>query len=1067
MRHSRKVQISPSVPGSAGLSSAHQVGRRTIHRKLRASWSLAAGFVIFAITLVRPVFGAEDAVAPSFVREIRPILSDACFQCHGPDARKRKAGLRLDLRNEVFRRRDGGTAVVPGKPEQSELFQRIVATDDHARMPPPGAARQLTPQEIEQFRRWISRGAEWQEHWAYSPLQRPHLPDTPDATGFVKNEIDAFVLQSMREQGLRPAPEADRRTLIRRLFFDVTGLPPNAAEVEEFITDSSPDAWERLVDRALSSPKFGERMAAFWLDLVRYADTNGYLGDRHEDRDLYRDWVIGAFNHNVPFDEFTRAQLAGDLLPRATDDTRIASGYNRLLMTTREAGAQPGEYLARYSADRVRNFSSVWLGSTLGCATCHDHKYDPFTMRDFYSLAAVFADVQEVAVGAQPVTRFPTANQTAALLALDNQIAAQQRELARKTPEIDEAQRAWEASVRRTGVEWTVIRPTSVDSFAGVPLAILDDGSVKVNDSPPRETLTLSFRLPWKDIAALRLEALPDDSLPLKGPGWGEGGAFVLAEISIRVDGRPITISNASATHSSPGYGVESAFRRAVDNGWGVLDRPGISHLAIFELATVSKNDKPVNVEVRLRQDLGNKLILGRFQLSTTKVRPVRAEGKSAIPQAVVQLLEIPRNRRSASQEAVVSTYYRSIAPQLEPTRNRLNDLQKRRDQAEDAVRRTMISTSGTARPIRVLPRGDWLDQSGPLVQADTPAALLPRPRDARGPITRLDLADWVLSPDNPLPSRVFVNRLWKLMFTRGLVATTEDFGSQSAPPSHPELLDWLATEFIGTAFSNNVPLRSSGNSQSVPRRAADWDTKSLLRLILTSGTYRQSSAVASNVRMADPDNHWLARQRRTRLDAEMVRDNALAVSGLLSATIGGRSVRPYQPAGYWALLNRDWPLDTGENLYRRGVYTYWCRTFLHPSLKVFDAPTREECTAERPESNTPLQALVLLNDPTYVEAARAFAERILDEGGVHFSSRLHFAFREALSREPRSAEVETLQELYVRHRAQFLTDRQSALDLLKVGSRPIRDDLPIGEVAAWTSVTRAILNLHEVITRN
>ena len=687
-------------------------------------------------------------------------------------------------------------------------------------------------------------------------------------------------------------------------------------------------------------------------------------------------------------------------------------------------------------------------------------------MRDFYSLAAVFADIQEVAVGAQPVSRFPTPEQTATLLALDRQIAAQQRELARKTPEIDDAQRAWETNVRRTRIPWTVIRPTSVNSFAGVPLAVLEDGSIKIKDSPPRETLTLSFRLPWKDVRAFRLEALPDEGLPQKGPGWGDGGAFVLTEISVQVDGRPIAISHASATYSSPGHGIEAAIRRGADKGWGILDRPGISHSAVFELAGVSRNDRPAHVEVILRQDVGNKLILGRMQLSVTDARQARAEGSSAIPQAVAQLLETPRDRRSPSQQAAVSDYFRSITPRLAPIRNRLNELQKHRDQAEEAVRKTLISTSGPARSIRLLPRGDWLDESGPVVQADTPAALLPRPRDAGRPATRLDLANWVLSPDNPLPSRVFVNRLWKLLFTRGLVATTEDFGSQSVPPSHPELLDWLATEFIGPAFPTAAPLKPP-TPRSAPARAARWDTKSLLRLILTSGTYRQTSIVAPEVRMADPDNYWLARQRRTRLDAEMLRDNALAVSGLLSTTMGGRSVRPYQPAGYWALLNRDWPLDAGENLYRRGLYTYWCRTFLHPSLKVFDAPTREECTAERPESNTPLQALVLLNDPTYVEAARAFAERILDEGGTSFASRLRFAFQEALAREPRAAEVETLQELYTRHRIQFLTDRQSALDLLYVGARPTRDELPIEDVAAWTSVTRTILNLHEAVTRH
>jgi len=771
-------------------------------------WSASALVLLPAIARADSGPGRVD-----FNRQIRAILSESCYQCHGPDLKKRKAGLRLDLRDGLFRSADDTTIVVPGQPEESELLFRITAEDEDLRMPPPKSGGRLTPDQVSLIRRWILEGAEWKGHWAYLPPERPVVPARPaeqDAAG----DIDRFILARLAEQRLEPSPEAGRTTLVRRLSFDLTGLPPTTLEVDAFESDTRPDAYERLVDRLLASPHFGERMAIFWLDLVRFADTTGYHGDNHVDLYLFRDYVIRSFNENKPFDRFTIEQLAGDLLPGATDLTRIASGYNRLLQTTQEGGAQAKEYVAKYSADRVRNVSTVWLGATMGCAECHDHKYDPFTTREFYSLAAFFADVKETAVGVQEPTFFPTPEQAAALKRIEDERAPLK---AIKKPTEDERRR----------------------------LAALDQG-----------------------LGALR-QRIPS----------------------------------------------------------------------------------------------------------------------------------------------------------------------------------SLVSAAVPPRVMRVLPRGNWLNESGPAVTPGVPGALPPLGVADR-PATRLDLARWLVAGNNPLPARVMVNRLWMMVFGQGLVATLDDFGSQGSWPTHPELLDWLAIEFQGSG----------------------WNVKAMLKRMVMSRTYRQASIVPEETRLRDPANRWLARQSRVRLDAEVVRDNALAVAGLLSDKIGGPSVKPYQPPGYWVFLNfpkRDWVADKGEDQYRRGLYTYWQRTFLHPSLLAFDASTREECVVQRPRSNTPIQALVLLNDPTYVEAARIFAARMMREGGSDPRARLERGFRLALSRPPRPREVSVLLGLLAKHHDQYKRDPAAARALLGEGDTPSPTDLDPAELAAWTDVARVLLNLQETITRS
>jgi hypothetical protein len=758
-----------------------------------------------------PAFGqAQPPAKVEFNHDIRPILSNTCFACHGPDNNRRKADLRLDREADVLAERDGHRVIVPGKPAASELYRRITSADPAERMPPRKLKKDLTPQQIDLVRRWIEQGAKYQPHWSLLAARRAEPPAVKNAS-WPRNPIDRFILARLEKEGLAPSAEADRRTLVRRLSLDLRGLPPTPAEVDAFLKDSSPQAYGNLVDRLLASPHHGERLAVYWLDVVRYGDTGGYHSDNHRDLWLYRDWVIKAFNDNLPFDRFVTEQLAGDLLPNPTRDQKIASGFNRLLQTTEEGGAQPKEYTAKYQADRIRNTATIFLGTTLGCCECHSHKFDPFTTKDFYRFGAFFADLQEAAVGRQPQTPFPTPAQEAQLKQLDEQIA------------------------------------------------------------------------------------------------------------------------------------------------------------------------------------------------------------------------QLEKQRK------------KELAPKVA-------QLKKQREAFLKSVPSSLISISGPPRVVHILPRGNWLDDSGEIVQPGVPSAL--GPLDVKGRrATRLDLARWLVAPENPLTARVFVNRLWQLFYGQGIVKTADDFGAQGAWPTHPELLDWLAVE-----------LHESG-----------WNVRHLIKLMVTSATYRQTSTVSPVLQKVDPYNTLLARQGRFRLDAEMVRDNALAISGLLMRKVGGPSVKPYQPAGYWRFLNfppRDWQADKGPDQYRRGLYTYWQRTFLHPSLLAFDASTREECTVARPRSNIPQQALVLLNDPTYVEASRALAERLLREGGQTAESRIQHAYRLALVRPAGPDEVKALAALFERHLKEYQADPQAAAALLHVGDRPAPADLPAIDLAAWTSVARVVLNLHETITR-
>ncbi|MCE9547245.1 MAG: DUF1553 domain-containing protein [Planctomycetia bacterium] len=1041
---------------------------------------------------------AADAppTAPvDYQRQIRPILSNSCYTCHGPDEKHREAKLRLDVRDAALKK-----AIQPGHADKSALIERVTSEDADERMPPHDSGRApLTPAQVELLKRWINEGAKYTTHWAYVSITRPEVPSIT-SPGWDRSEIDRFVLRRLVQEKLTPATEADRRTLIRRLSFDLVGLPPTPAEVEAFVADKSPDAYENLVDRLLASPHFGERMAVDWLDLVRYADSEGFHGDQERPHWLFRDYVIRSFNENKPFNQFTIEQLAGDLLPKPTYWQRIASGYNRLGMTTAEGGAQPKEYMAKYASDRVRNASTVWLGSTFGCAECHDHKFDPYLTRDFYRFEAFFADIDEIVVGHQEPTVMVSVENQKQLDQINAEIAATNKLLATPTDELAKAQREWEKRAAPQLPEWQALMPTSITTKSGSALRILEDGTLMgLNEGPETDTYTVAIKTKIAGINALRLEAISDPTFPDSGPGRSDFGEFILNEIQVQLgapksesdkegekvkpDGTKPDGTKPKADDKKPGPAKPAAVKptvaakpqppvkfklsqatadfsrkeapasAAIDGdpktGWDIYHVAGKDHAIEFRVdPPLGKAGQEAEFSVVLVQEAGSRKTLGKFKLfASATPRTARGIGAHAIPQEIVDLLRVDDSKRNEYQRGAVAAYYRSIAPTLDGARVKLQEIKNRREKLLKSGEPILVTSSVKPHVTRVLPRGNWLDETGEVLTPGVPDFLKPLSASDRR-ATRLDLAQWMVDPANPLVARVYVNRLWKQMFGRGLVSTADDFGSQGAAPSHPELLDFLAADFVQNG----------------------WDTKRLLKLIAMSATYRQTSRASDELLHRDPANILLARQGRFRLPAEHVRDNALAVSGLLVPKIGGPSVKPYQPAGYYAHLNfpkREYQQDHGEALYRRGLYTHWQRTFLHPSLLAFDAPSREECTVDRTRSNTPLAALVMLNDPTYVEAARVMAAHAMHDGGTTPADRVRYLMQQSLQRVPTEEESKLLSDYYARQLTAYQADQKAAAALIAIGEAPQPKDLPPAELAAWTSVSRTLLNLYETINRN
>jgi hypothetical protein len=1008
------------------------------------------------------------AVAPSaslagdpveFNRDIRPILSENCYVCHGPDKTDRKAGLRLDDRKAALAKE----AFVPGRPDDSELVSRVFSGDPEEVMPPPESNKVLTQAQKDLLKRWVAEGARYQAHWAYEPIRRPAVPAVKDPA-WVKNPIDAFILAYLEARGLKPSPEAERRTLIRRLSLDLIGLPPTVEEVHAFEVDSSKDAYEKVVDRLLASPHFGERMAVPWLDLVRFADTVGYHGDQNQHIFPYRDYVIDAFNRNKPFDQFTAEQLAGDLLPNPTPEQLVATGFNRLNMMTREGGAQPKEYLAKYAGDRVRTVAITWLGSTMGCAECHDHKFDPFRARDFYRMAAFFADVKQwgvymdYAYTPNPELRgysndhpFPPETEVESpylkrrIARLDGQI----RDLLASNPGDRED---WVASTRsflgREPTGWEIPK-ASVEEESGTEspvVAAQHDGSLRITGkSRAKETVTVQLepRAGW--ISSIRLELLARDERSAKITEGGTPSQPVRVTASLKSAGSDNTaklaVSYAEADHLIPRYSNGNALLDVTD-GWRVDGR-----LLDAKQSAVYHLERPIRVEE------GDRLLIlilkgdgiGRVRLGVSPLAEV-GPSDSGLDGALVESFRADPGSRTAEQSALLNAAF-GIGPGSKPAvlSEYLRLTRERRDYRGGKAL-TMITKAVEPRPTRVLPRGNWQDESGELVGPGVPG-FLPQPAEAGSRrLNRLDLARWLTSAENPLTPRVFANRLWKQFFGNGLSAVMEDVGSQGEWPSHPELLDWLASEF-----------------------RQGWDVKALVRAMVMSGAYRQESRLRPELREVDPANRLLASQNPRRLEAEFVRDNALAVSGLLNPELGGPSVKPYQPPGYYAILqfpDRDYVADRDDRQYRRGVYTHWQRTFLQPMLANFDAPSREECTASRVVANTPQQALTLLNDPTFVEAARVLAGSILAGPGLTDEARLDSLFEKALARPANAKERASLLAFLANQRKEAREHPEEAAKLLAVGLAPPSPIADKAELAAWAETCRVVLNLHESITR-
>ncbi|MFO1461748.1 MAG: PSD1 and planctomycete cytochrome C domain-containing protein [Verrucomicrobiota bacterium] len=1030
---------------------------RQRHLKNPAFWF--AGLLLPAAALVA-------APKVDFNRDIRPVLSDNCFACHGPDVAKVKGGLRLDDRERALQpAKSGKVALVPGKPEASELIARIQTADAEDRMPPAESHKSLTAPQKELFRRWIAEGAEYKGHWAYVQPVRTQAPPGPAA-------VDFLVGRRLKEAGLKPAPAADRRTLLRRLSWDLSGLPPTPEEIAAFENDPAPDAYERRVEALLASPRYGERMALPWLDAVRFADTIGYHSDTPRNIWPYRDYVIRAFNRNMPFDQFTREQLAGDLLPNPTLDQKVASGFNRLLLTTEEGGAQAKDYEARYLTDRVRAVGSVWLGQTIGCAQCHDHKFDPITSRDFYSMGAFFADVSETIVGArEPGMTVPNDDQSEVLALHEREVSALQREWDGAHPGLSARFETWRDTERARILSddlWITSKAASATSSEGAELRIRDDASIlATGKNPDRETYVIRFTNAIPQLAGLQVEALPDDSLPSKGPGRAGNGNFVLTELTVRVESpsgpmRALSLRNPRASVEQTSHVDANPYGRwsaasAVDGdargeaaGWAILPQVGrMQRLRVTTERVESLVPGEVLV-VELRQRHGDGHNLGRFRIQWTGDSGLAdAPVVESAPAEIAALLRTSPTALDDAGRARLLEYYKESDPQLAPLHQRLVDARKAKAEFEATLPLTLVTMrTDTPRVVRILPRGNWMIETGEEVAPALPSFLAPR-RASSARLTRLDLANWIVSPENPLTARVIVNRVWRQFFGTGLSKVADDFGAQGEPPSHPELLDWLACEF-----------RESG-----------WDLKHLVRLIVLSSTYRQDSRASRELLARDPDNRLLGRQGRWRIEAELVRDQALAVSGLLVADIGGPSAKPYQPPGYWENLNfpvRNYDASPGAQQYRRGLYTWWQRSYVHPSLLAFDAPTREECAAERNRSNIPQQALVLLNDPSYVEAARGFAVRILKAPTTaNDAARADWAWREVLGRAASAGERETILALLEKHRAEFRSDPDAAARFLKVGAAPPPSDLDPASLAAWTDVARALLSLHETLTRS
>jgi len=1041
---------------------------RRVIKLLFTSLFLTAA-VVSLISLF-PFASAQTQI--DFKRDIEPIFAASCYQCHG--AKKAAGQLRLDGKAYAMKGGLSGAVILSGNSKASILLKRILGEGGEARM--PMGADPLTSEQIELVRQWIDQGAVWPEsdgatgrkgdganeppkHWAYLKPIRPTLPLVKNSA-WVRNPIDAFVLARLEKEGLSPSPEASKETLLRRVYLDLIGLPPNVKEMDEFLADKSPDAYEKVVDRLLVSPHYGERWARPWLDLARYADSNGYEKDNLRVMWKYRDWVINALNADMPFDQFTIEQIAGDMLPNATTDQKIATGFHRNTQLNTEGGVDPDAARYEVMVDRVNTTATVWLGTTLGCAQCHNHKYDPFSLRDYYKLYSFFdnstyqirGSAAFDSVAYEPTLELPTPEQETKRKELNDQIARLETTLKTQTPALDAAQSDWEKEILAEPAKWTTLDPTEFKSMGGATLTKLDDKSLLASGKDPEfDEYIIKTKLPLSKLSALRIEAMPDKSLPRGGPGRDLYGNFILSTIEVSANGQPLKFADGGWDDGLSKIDPKTFFNYEMLNvsdrprGWlinAMNDNQRMMRQAAFSLDKSFATNKPVELTIRLKFLAGGLCqSIGRLRLSVTD---------SETPLKLVNVpaglkLAMAKSNRTEKENRDLSAHFRSTTPLLKAERDRLKELQDSAKNLGIVTALVLQEKSGFDRPSTwVRERGNFYSH-GDKVYAGTPASLPPLPDNA--PTNRLGLARWLVDESNPLTARVTVNRFWEQFFGRGIVETAEDFGTQSSPPSHPELLDWLAVEFM---------------SEGEKSQSKAWSMKKMHRLIATSATYRQDSSV--NPQSDDPYNRLLARGPRFRVEAEMIRDLSLTASGLLSYKLGGPSVMPSQPEGVWRnpYSSEKWMVSKGEDRYRRGLYTFLRRTSPYPAMMTFDATSREQCTVRRIRTNTPLQSLTLLNDEASLEMARALAKRMFLEVEGDAKARLNYGFRLCTGRHAKPAELDRLAALYNQQLANYKASPQTANQLLKGENR----ELPAPELAAWTLVANVLLNLDETLTK-
>ncbi|WP_165698728.1 PSD1 and planctomycete cytochrome C domain-containing protein [Bremerella volcania] len=1021
-------------------------------------------FILSVVALSYATVRAEERI--DFNRQIRPILSDRCFQCHGPDEEERYGGFRLDVRDGAIQAADSGsTPIVPGKPDESELLLRVVTDDASIQMPPPEAKKpHLTKQEAELIKTWIEQGAAWSPHWSFVAPKRPQLPAVKNSE-WIRNPIDRFILARLEKEGLTPSAEADRRTLIRRVTLDLVGLPPTPQEVDAFIADESPEAYERLVDRLLASPHYGERMAWPWLDAARYADTNGYQGDPERTMWPWRDWVVDALNNNMPFDQFTLDQLAGDQRPNATHAQVIASGFNRNHMHNGEGGRIAEETRVENVFDRTETTATVWLGLTFTCCRCHTHKFDPITNTEYFALYDFFNQTSEaggIRGGAvPPAITYISEENRAKLNQYDQQLARLNQTLLNDDPAADSAQAIWEEE-QRAVQPWTM--PTLVDfqTSGKSKLVQLEDGSLRAEGArPDQDVYTIVARTDRENLKSIRLEAIKDDvASPAGSTGRADNGNAVLSEFEVFVrplkssdeNEVPLKIASGKAEHAQSGHPLEAAFdgQNAGGGGWATEGfRRKESNTAIFNTKEPFGFEGGTEIRFVIRcesQHIAH--TLARVRLSVGD-----GDGKESLSPEIWQALNKPSETRSSKEANALRRLFRSKyypggstdGKTYQEVSRQIQKAEADRKKLRETLDKTKVMVMDTlekGRETRILEKGLYNKPIGDVVSPGVPSVLPALPDDA--PRDRLALAKWLVESDNPLTSRVIVNRYWQLFFGQGLVTTPEDFGTQGKRPSHPDLLDWLAVEF----------------------QASGWDVKAIHRLIVTSATYRQSAQQSPQLRERDPQNVLLARQNRFRLPSWMIRDQALSVSGLASLQMGGPPVKPYQPEGIWAEATfgkKKYQQDHGDALYRRSLYVFW-RRIVGPTM-FFDVANRQTCSVETAITNTPLHALTTLNDIAYIEAARGLATRVISKAEDP-GDRIREIYSYLLSRPPSEEELGIVRRRLELLESEFNGDPEKAKQLLEIGESQPDDSIPAVELAAYTALCNALMNLDEVLNR-